>query len=249
MARGNAAAIVLAAGAGLRMASAERKAFLSLGGRPILAWSITLFQTVQEVAEIAVAVAPQDRARAEALVQQAGWPNVQVVEGGATRHESELRSLEALAGQIESGAIDLVLVHDAARPFATPALVGELIREARQHGAAIPGQPAPGNLALRSPDQSLSPAPGELWLAQTPQAFAARFLLEAHRRAQRDSFNGSDTASVVERLGQRVVVIEGSYDNIKITTPADLVRAEQIARYRATDPTGKPLLAQATSVA
>ncbi len=232
------------------MAATENKAFLILDGRPILAWSVALFESIEEVAETVVVVAPQDRTRTEGLAREAGWSKVhQVVEGGVTRHDSELKGLEALAGRIETGAVELVLVHDAARPLATPALVRELVREARRHSAAILGRPAPGNLALASTDGWLGPAPQDLWMAQTPQVFAARLLLDAHRRAQRDSFNGSDTASVVERLGQRVVVVEGSYDNIKITTPGDLVRAQQIVRHRAGHSDGEPLLNRATTTA
>jgi 2-C-methyl-D-erythritol 4-phosphate cytidylyltransferase len=221
------AAVILAAGASTRMAGRGSKALLPVGGRPILDWSLALFQSVACVDRIVVVTAEGDREMVTSLCQ--GYPKVATpVMGGPTRHDSEYRGLTALADSIDEGKIDTLLVHDAARPFARAELVERLVAAANQSGAAIPAVPAPDTL-VQAGDGTGDDAPESYWAAQTPQAFSARTLLDAHRRAHEAGFRGTDTASVLEWAGGSVAVVEGSYDNLKITTPEDLVRAEQIA--------------------
>ncbi|MDQ6712407.1 MAG: 2-C-methyl-D-erythritol 4-phosphate cytidylyltransferase [Candidatus Dormibacteraeota bacterium] len=239
-----AVAIVLAAGAGKRMAATVNKVFLPVAGKPIIAWSLECFERHPEVAEVILvaAASEQDEVRHRVL-EPFGFKKVSaLVLGGPTRHDSEFNGLTYLADRIDAGAIDLVLIHDAVRPFVTGPMVNRLIGEAHRTGAAIPCVPAASNIVQTLAKGQVSRAPARLWAAQTPQVFAARVVLEAHRQAHRDGFEGSDTSSVVERLGISVAVIEGSYDNIKITTSDDLIRGEQIARARPRFGEGRSLL-------
>ncbi|TMB94433.1 MAG: 2-C-methyl-D-erythritol 4-phosphate cytidylyltransferase, partial [Chloroflexi bacterium] len=151
-----------------------------------------------------------------------------VVAGGDMRHRSEFAGLRALAARIDAGEIDTVLVHDAVRPFASHRLVERLLAASGQTVGTIPGLPVtPGT--VRVEDGWIAGYPRNLWAVQTPQVFQATWLLEAHNRAARQGFVGTDTASVVEWAGGDVLVIEGEATNIKITTPDDLVRAKEIA--------------------
>ena len=228
-----AVALVLAAGAGKRMAAAVNKVFLPVAGRPIIAWSLECFDRQPEIGEVIVVAAAGEVEECRRQLEPFGFKKVSgVVVGGPTRHDSEFNGLTHLEARIESGAVDLVLIHDAVRPFVTPSLVDRLISEARKSGAAIPGVPAADSIVQALPDGKVGKPRTRLWAAQTPQTFNARLVLDAHRQARRDGFKGSDTSSVVERLGRSVSVVYGSYDNIKITTSDDLIRGEQIARAR-----------------
>jgi 2-C-methyl-D-erythritol 4-phosphate cytidylyltransferase len=233
---GKVAAVVVAAGSGRRMGAARNKIFLPVMERPILAWTLDLFQLEPEVQTVVLVAAPSEleECRAE-IVQRYGLTKVaKLVPGGRTRHESERSGIEAVADEIEAGDVEVVLVHDAVRPFTEPAHLRKAVRLARGEGAAVVAVRARGLVLASAQGTFQEEAAGELWAAQTPQAFGSRLLLEAHRRAAADGFEGTDTASVVERAGQPVHVVEGSYDNLKITTAEDLLLAEEIARRRQT---------------
>jgi 2-C-methyl-D-erythritol 4-phosphate cytidylyltransferase len=155
---------------------------------------------------------------------------VELVLGGATRHGSEERALQHLAPAITSGELDLVLIHDAARPLCSPGLVAELLRAAAEHGGAVPGLAA-GDLARIDDDGNLAPLAGEHVRVQTPQVFAAAPLLQAYRRAAEAGFDGTDTAACAERFSAvRVQHVTGEQQNFKITYPHDLYVAESLVR-------------------
>jgi 2-C-methyl-D-erythritol 4-phosphate cytidylyltransferase len=244
-------AIVLAAGAGKRMAATLNKVFLPVGGKPIMAWSLECFEAQPEVSEvIVIAAAAELEACRHRVLHPFGFKKVSaLVVGGPTRHDSEFQGLTYLEERIDAGTIDLVLIHDAVRPFVTAPIVERLIAEARRSGAAIPCVPAARNIVQALPEGQVSKPTARLWAAQTPQAFDARVVLDAHRLAEREGFKGSDTSSVVERTGHPVAVVEGSYDNIKITTSDDLIRAEQIAREWRRRDEGSNLLSAETASA
>lgn len=225
-------AIVLAAGAGKRMAAPLNKVFLPLAGRPILAWSLECFERERDVSEVIIVAAASefDDCR-QRVLQPLGLKKVTgLVSGGPTRHDSEFRGLLHLQERIDAGSVDIVLIHDAVRPFLTASMVERVIAEARASGAAIPCVRAASTVVRALPGGTLTTESADLYAAQTPQGFAAHLVLDAHRRAEAQGFKGSDTSSVVEHAGHSVAVVEGSYDNIKITTSDDLIRAEQIAR-------------------
>src|SRR5438309_1172161 len=233
-----AAAIVVAGGRGTRMGVRLNKVFIEVDGRSILEHSLDLFESIPLVGHVVLVARQADLPRCEPL--RARFTKlIAVVAGGDQRHRSEFAGLRSLAARIDAGEVDTVLVHDAVRPFASPILVERLIAGVAETIGCIPGLPVGRATALVA-DGWVEGYPRNLWTVQTPQAFQATWLLEAHNKAARQGFIGTDTASVVEWAGGDVSVIEGDPDNIKITTPEDLVRAEGIARRLATGSGGSP---------
>jgi 2-C-methyl-D-erythritol 4-phosphate cytidylyltransferase len=224
------AAIILAAGNGVRMGAPMNKVFLFVGGKSILGRTLEVFERMAIVQTVVLVAASVDRAMCEITVADGGFRKVRpIVTGGATRHASEFRGLLALDDEIASGTIDTVLIHDAVRPFVGAEEVERLVEMTRDTGAAILAMPAGDRLVTIDEDGTIHGGATDLWIAQTPQGFQARIALDAHRRAAEDGFVGTDTSSVVERTGQTVSVVMGRAENIKITTSDDLLRAELIA--------------------
>jgi 2-C-methyl-D-erythritol 4-phosphate cytidylyltransferase len=212
------------------MGARVNKVFVEVDGRSILEHSLRLFESSQLVDQIVLVTRPADLSRCEPLRERFA-KLIQVVPGGDLRHRSEFAGIRALAARIDAGDIDTVLVHDAVRPFASHRLVERLLAGVARTVGCIPGLPVGRTTALVA-DGWIAGFPRNLWTVQTPQAFQATWLLEAHNKAARQGFIGTDTASVVEWAGGDVSVIEGEPDNIKITIPEDLVRARRIAASR-----------------
>jgi 2-C-methyl-D-erythritol 4-phosphate cytidylyltransferase len=212
------------------MGARVNKVFIEVDGQSIVEHSLRLFEASPVVDQVVLVVRPADLSRCDPL--RARFSKLsQIVSGGNRRHRSEFAGIRALAARIDAGEVDTVLVHDAVRPFASPGLVERLLIGVAQTVGCIPGLPVGRSTALVS-DGWIAGYPRNLWSVQTPQAFQATWLLEAHNKAARQGFIGTDTASVVEWAGGDVSVIEGEPDNIKITTPDDLARAERIAANR-----------------
>jgi 2-C-methyl-D-erythritol 4-phosphate cytidylyltransferase len=226
----SAAAVIVAGGAGTRMGARLNKVFIAIDGRSILERSLDLFQSSPLVDEIVLVARPADLSQCEPLRARFAKLGM-VVPGGDIRHRSEFAGIRALAARIDAGQVDTVLVHDAVRPFVSAALVERLVAGLGQAVGCVPGLSAGRTTALVA-DGWIAGYPLSLWTVQTPQAFQATWLLEAHNKAARQGFIGTDTASVVEWAGGDVSVIEGEADNIKITTPEDLDRAGRIAASR-----------------
>jgi 2-C-methyl-D-erythritol 4-phosphate cytidylyltransferase len=205
------------------------KVYLPLRARPVLAWSLATFTGMAEVGVVVLVVRDVDREAAERVLAEHAVPGVEVVTGGVTRQESELAGLRRLASRIEGGAVDAVLVHDAARPLAGRALVAAVLAAARASGGAVPGLWR-DDLATAAPDGDglAGPGPGALVAVQTPQGFRAAPLLAAYEEAARCGFAGTDTASCVQHFAPEVPVrwVPGEERNFKITYPHDLVVAE-----------------------
>jgi 2-C-methyl-D-erythritol 4-phosphate cytidylyltransferase len=222
-----AAAIIVAGGEGARMQAGKNKVFIEIEGRSILERSLALFESMSQVREVVLVARPIEITRCEALKKKFRKLS-RVVPGGDVRHRSEFAGIQALAGDIDAGRIDTVLVHDAVRPFASQQLVDRLLAGVGESVGCIPGLRVASTTVLTE-DGWIAGYPTNLWAVQTPQIFQATWLLEAHNRAARQGFVGTDTASVVEWAGGDVLVIEGERTNIKVTTPDDLVRAKEIA--------------------
>lgn len=220
-----AAAVILAAGSGTRVGGAVNKVLLPLGDAPVLAWSVRDALAIEEVRRVVVVVRPADRdAVAEALSPHLGDREVLVVEGGETRHASEWAALRTLRADIEAGDVDVVAIHDGARPFAGAALWDAVLLAARRRGGAIPVVAAAGLL-----QRDGTPAPEGLAGVQTPQAFRATTLLGAYSAADRDGFEGTDTAATMEHHADlAVAAVPGSSRNLKITFPEDVPLAEAL---------------------
>ncbi|MDO9496772.1 MAG: IspD/TarI family cytidylyltransferase [Nocardioides sp.] len=221
------AVVVLAAGSGTRVGASVNKVLLPLGDRPVLAWSLRDALALPDVRRVVLVVrdGEQDEVSA-AVAPHLGDHEVAVVVGGDTRHGSEWAALRALAPDIRAGDVDVVAIHDAARPLAGAALFTAVIDAARAHGGAIPVAPLAG---LVRRDGGALP-PGELAGVQTPQAFRAPELLSAYEQAARDGFLATDTAGCVARYGAvRVAAVASSSHNLKITFPEDVALAEAVS--------------------
>lgn len=224
------AVIIPAGGAGTRLGSRTPKQFLSLNGTPIVALTVRHFTRHPGVVEIAVAAPPSlvDRT-ARMLVRHAGRGRLTVVRGGSERQESVRNALDAAADHAA-----IVVVHDAVRPFIDRALIDAVVAAARAAGAAICALPIAETVKrVREGLVEETIDRAGLWAVQTPQAFDAALLREAHDKARRDGVTGTDDAMLVERLGHRIRVVPGRPENVKITTPDDLRRARRaLARAR-----------------
>jgi 2-C-methyl-D-erythritol 4-phosphate cytidylyltransferase len=227
---GQVAVIIPAAGSGRRLGSRTPKQFLRLATAPILVVTVGRFARHRAVGSIVVAVPPAHVRRTERLLAPIRRRRaIMVVAGGKERQDSVRSGLAAAPRSSE-----IILVHDAVRPFVTAGLIDEVVDAARRHGAAICGVPVTetvkrvvNGIVATTLDRN------GLWAVQTPQAFRAGLLREAHARAYRDGFQGTDEAMLVERLGHPVRMIRGHADNLKITTPADLRRARGLVAGRA----------------
>lgn len=211
--------MILAAGAGQRVGAGSNKVLLPLGDRPVLAWSVCDAIALEGVRRVVVVVRPGELGLvADALAPYLGDAEVGLVEGGATRHASEWNALRALRPEIDSGEVDVVAIHDGARPLAGRELFAATIAAARDRGGAIPCVRLPGLLALDG-----RALPEELDGVQTPQAFRAADLLMAYTRAEADGFDGTDTAACWARYSDLpVVAVPSTPANLKITFPEDL---------------------------
>ncbi|NNU85114.1 2-C-methyl-D-erythritol 4-phosphate cytidylyltransferase [Geobacillus sp. BMUD] len=221
-------AIVLAAGQGKRMNAGMNKQFLELGGEPLIVRTLKVFDGDERCAGIVLVVNPAERHRFEQLLERHRIRKVMAfANGGRERQHSVYNGLQALQGE------EIVLIHDGARPFVRVHHLHELVNAAVQYGAAIPAvrvkdtiKKANGLFVEQTIDRS------SLWAVQTPQAFRLSLIMEAHEAAKQAGYLGTDDASLVERIGKPVKIIEGDYRNIKLTTPEDLLVAEAILASR-----------------
>ncbi|MFT4262844.1 MAG: IspD/TarI family cytidylyltransferase [Nocardioides sp.] len=220
-----AAVVVLAGGSGSRVGAGVNKVLLPLGDATVLGLSLRAALHADDVRRIVLVHAPGEAEAVSAAVTPVlGSGEVLLVPGGATRHGSEWNALRALRREIETREIDVVAIHDAARPLAGPQLFDLTIATARAAGGAIPVAPVAG-LVDRA---SLAPHPGLVGV-QTPQAFRAAELLAAYARAEADGFDATDTAAVLARYADlRVAAVPSSPLNLKVTYPEDLATAERL---------------------
>ncbi len=245
---GTTLAIVVAAGRGSRMGTAESKQFLPIAGKPILVHTLEALAVSQLVDGIVLVTGAADVERCRELVRQYAVPKVTaVVAGGAERQDSVREGLKHCVGA------DWVLVHDGVRPFVGPSQIESVLREAGATevvsqgaakavdgsrandaaGAAILAVPVKDTIKVaRDGVIASTPDRRSLWAIHTPQAFRFVLLEEAHRRAAQEGFSGTDDAMLVERLGVPVRVAMSAYTNVKITTPDDLEWAEWYAGRR-----------------
>jgi 2-C-methyl-D-erythritol 4-phosphate cytidylyltransferase len=234
--------IIPAAGLGTRMApaptdaklkkkSAPSKQFTELGGTPILVHTLRRFAAVDAVSEIWIALRENEiagfRARLESEPKDILKKKVELVVGGEHRQQSVENALNAVA----AAPNDIVLVHDAVRPFVTPEIIQEVIKATEKYGAAIAGLPAVDTVKQveRTADGAVIKATiprAGIVMAQTPQGFRYSVIKKAFDESSADGFLGTDEASLVERSGHEVAVVMGSPRNIKITAPADMELAE-----------------------
>lgn len=213
-------AIIVAAGKSERMGTGMDKAFLSLGSKPIVAWSLLAFQTCIDIDNIILVVRKDQVLAAKSVVHMFGISKLHaIVGGGGKRQDSVMAGMVAMAPETR-----LVVVHDGARPCVTPALITETVRYAKRHGTAIAAARIwdtvkvveKGNTVDRTLDRN------KLWAVQTPQAFSVDLLKRAYKMVVEKKETVTDEASAVELLGEPVRLVEWTRPNIKITTVEDM---------------------------
>ncbi len=225
------AVVLPAAGSGARVGAEVNKVLLPLAGVPVLAWSLRTLLSLAYVDHVVV-VAREADLEAVGHVVEAHLPpdrEVLLVTGGPTRHDSEARGFAPLREKVADGKVEVVVVHDAARPLADAALFDRVVDAALAHGGAVPVRPQPG-LLHRESGRHVAGLVG----VQTPQAFRAGPLLEAYARAASDGFTGTDTSSCFAAYaGLPVVGVPAPATNLKVTFPEDLPVAARLLPARA----------------
>ncbi|UQZ60605.1 2-C-methyl-D-erythritol 4-phosphate cytidylyltransferase [Bacillus subtilis] len=217
--------VIPAAGQGKRMKAGRNKLFIELKGDPVIIHTLRVFDSHRQCDKIILVINVQEREHFQQLLSDYPFQtSIELVAGGDERQHSVYKGLKAVKQE------KIVLVHDGARPFIKHEQIDELIAEAEQTGAAILAVPVKDTIK-RVQDLQVSETieRSSLWAVQTPQAFRLSLLMKAHAEAEHKGFLGTDDASLVEQMeGGSVRVVEGSYTNIKLTTPDDLTSAEAI---------------------
>ncbi|AEF16362.1 2-C-methyl-D-erythritol 4-phosphate cytidylyltransferase [Thermoanaerobacterium xylanolyticum LX-11] len=218
-------AIIVAAGKGRRMGTKLNKVFLKLNGKPVLYYTLNVFEKLLELNEIVLVVSNEDidYCRRE-IVDKYNFKKVRrIVAGGMERQESVFNGLKAVDSRC-----DIVMIHDGARPFIDKTTLKKGIEESKLHSAVGIAVPVKDTIKVVDDDNFVVSTPDRtnLMAIQTPQIFEYRLIYEAHLKAMEDGFLGTDDTVLVERLGHKVKLVEGSYRNIKITTPEDLIISE-----------------------
>jgi 2-C-methyl-D-erythritol 4-phosphate cytidylyltransferase len=224
------ALILPAAGAGTRMGGPVRKPLIELLGVPILCHTLRAFAELRGLEQVIIVAHPTDLPviRSGHWLQLKEYGATALVAGGATRRESVERGLDAVRP-----GIDIVLIHDAVRPFVSRESIEESVRVAARHGAAVVSMPLSDTVKRVREGVVTETVPREdLWGAQTPQTFRRQLIQEAYAAARREGVECTDDAQLVEQLGHPARVVRGSYDNVKITTPDQLPMAEALLRRR-----------------
>ena len=221
--------VIPAAGQGKRMKAGMNKQFIELNQIPLIAYTLQVFEEDEQCKQIVLVA---NESEIEAMQEIVSDYNIQKVKkiavGGEERQQSVYEGLKQLEGPDE-----IVLVHDGARPFIRKSIIHELIKTTNKEGAAIVGVRMKDTVK-RVVDHQIAETIDrtELWSVQTPQAFWRDSLLDAHKEAEEKAFVATDDASIMEWMDTRVVMVEGDYSNVKITTPEDLLMAESILRKR-----------------
>ena len=222
-----ASAIIVAGGKGIRMGGNIRKQYLEIAGQPVLCHTLRAFAACKSVEQIFLAVPQQDRDFCREFIVSGleFHKKIRILAGGKERQDSVYNGLAAAE---KYGGI--IAIHDGVRPFVLPAQIEATIRCAEQSGAAMLGIPAFDTLKQTDENGIVEKTLNRerIWLAQTPQTFRCDLICKAHASARGSGYFGTDDASLVERLGEKVRIIEGSRFNIKITTPEDLQFAQAI---------------------
>jgi 2-C-methyl-D-erythritol 4-phosphate cytidylyltransferase len=229
---GQVSAVIVAAGTGSRMGvQATSKQFLPINGRPILAHTLLRFETCPEIDRIVLVIREEERGRCEQIVSEIDAHKVSaMVAGGKERQDSVWNGLSQLSPQTE-----IVLIHDAVRMFVTHDILTMSIQYAREWGGSIAAVPAKDTIKTVTSHQNAffvesTLDRSTLWQVQTPQTFQYPLICDAHQRAHQQGFYGTDDAMLMEHFGHPVKIVPGSYRNIKITTPDDLLIAEAFLR-------------------
>jgi len=224
--------IIVAAGMGVRMGSKTKKQYLCLEGIPLLSRTIMAFDTCDQVHEIVLVITKQDHEYCRKhIINPFGFnKKIHLVEGGKERQDSVLNGLKKVREEITDDKQTIVLIHDGVRPFVNQNIIQKCIQKTIEYGACIPAVKITDTVKQVRPDLIIQKTIDRqfLYIAQTPQTFKLDLILLAFDHAGKTCFSGTDDASLVEHLGEKVVIIKGSNLNIKITTQEDLVLGKHL---------------------
>ena len=222
--------VIVAAGTGSRMNMGINKQFIKLEGKEIIAYTIEKFYNTSNIEDIVVVV-KEDESEffKKEILDKYNFKNVKIAYGGKERQDSVYNGLKLLDEKC-----DVVLIHDGARPFVSDKIIDKSIEEAKEHKAIVVGVPVKDTIKVIDNDKNIVDTPNRnvLWAVQTPQTFDYNILIDAYKDAFKNKFYGTDDAMLVERIGYKVKMLEGSYNNIKITTQEDLNVGSQILRVQ-----------------
>lgn len=223
---GAVSAIIVAAGKGSRTGLGFNKVLAGLGGITVLERTIRAFTGSGLIRDIVLVISRDDEEKVREIISDLDF-DIVLAYGGSERQESVYNGLEKL-----SPDTDIVLIHDAARPFVDAGIIARCIEGARHHGAACAGMPVKDTIKITDPEGYILETPDRsfVWSAQTPQAFKRETIVKAHERAVADGITGTDDAMLAERIGIKVRMVEGSDRNIKITSREDLLLAEAMLK-------------------
>lgn len=222
--------VIVAAGTGSRMNMGINKQFIKLEGKEIIAYTIEKFYNNSNIEDIVVVV-KEDESEffKKEILDKYNFKNVKIAYGGKERQDSVYNGLKLLDEKC-----DVVLIHDGARPFVSDKIIDKSIEEAKEHKAIVVGVPVKDTIKVIDNDKNIVDTPNRsvLWAVQTPQTFDYNILIDAYKDAFKNKFYGTDDAMLVERIGYKVKMLEGSYNNIKITMQEDLNIGSQILRVQ-----------------
>lgn len=224
-------AIIPAAGKGLRMHSDVKKQYMGIGGKPILYWTLKAFENCPTIDEIILSVPTEDISYCQKdIVHKYDIQKVKkIVTGGRRRQDSVANGFAAI-----EGVCDVVCIHDAVRPLIQPYTITKSVRTALNFGASCVAVQVKDTIKEITDDGFVRRTPNRryLYAAQTPQSFDYNLYSDAVAFSVKENLDATDDCYLVERVGGRIVIVEGSYENIKITTESDLIFAEEILKVR-----------------
>ena len=222
-------AVILAAGLGKRMQAGHNKQFIEICGQSILTHTLTVFAQIPEIAKIVLVVRAGEEDTCQNMIPEIAENKTVLAIGGKERQDSVHNGIRAITWECE-----YILIHDGARPLVTEEVIRRTLLAAQNSGAAICAVPVKDTIKQADSDGNvLATIPREsLWAAQTPQVFRADLIRRAYENAYVHNHYGTDDASLVEYLGEKIKIVTGDYENIKITTPEDIPTAEQILQKR-----------------
>lgn len=220
-------AIVVAAGKGKRMGTDINKQFINIKDKPILVYTLETFSKCDDIDEIILVVSDEciDFCKNDILYKYNIQKSIKLVSGGHERQDSVYNGLKAV-----STDTDIVLVHDGVRPFVDEQSVKKIVQSSCENAGCVLAVPVKDTIKIVNSSGFIDSTPerNSLWAVQTPQGFKYNILMEAYKKAFEDKFVSTDDSALVERLGYKIKLEQGSYRNIKITTKEDLVIAESM---------------------
>ena len=220
--------VIVSAGRGSRMKADINKQFLKLQNKEVIAHTIDKFYNNENIGEIIVVVREDEAEFFKInIIEKYGYKNIKIAFGGSERQDSVYNGLKMVDENCK-----IVLIHDGARPFVNNETIDSAIESAKENKCVIVGVPVKDTIKVIDENNNVCDTPDRstLWSIRTPQVFDFSLIMKAHEKAREDNYYGTDDSMLMEYFGQKVKVVEGSYNTIKITTPEDLKIGEEILR-------------------